>query len=385
MKVAVVHDWLDAFGGAEVVLENILSLYEGADLYLVVDFMTVERRSKFDKHRIFSSFIQRLPFARKHFRRYLPLMPLAIRQFDLSGYDLILSSSHCVAKAVKSHTGQMHICYCHTPMRYIWDMAEDYLQNHGITGLKAVLARALSRRLRQWDRQTGGVDVFIANSQFIADRIRRYYDRDAVVVYPPVAVESFNDAVAKEDYYVTVSRLVSQKKVELIVEAFNRMPDRQLIVIGSGPRQSALRCMAGRNITVIGALPTAELAACLSRARGFVFASLEDFGIVMVEAQAAGTPVIAYAQGGSREIVRDDTGLFFEEQSVASIVDAVGRFEADKERFSPEACRQNAQRFDTRIFLESYTEVIRRALDRDGLPAGRVGIESLASRNGLVS
>lgn len=375
MKVAVIHDWLDTFGGGEKVLEQILSLYPEADLFVLVDVMAGEQRDSFNQHRIHSSFIQRLPFAHKHFRRYLPLMPKAIEQFDLAGYDLVLSSSHCVAKGVKSPPGQMHICYCHTPMRYIWDMEQDYLQDHAITGLKSLLVKALFHRLRQWDRQTCGVNLFIANSQFVAERIQRCYGREAQVVYPPVAVEPFNWQTAKDDYYVTASRLVPQKKIELIVEAFNRMPDQRLVVIGGGPRLSAIRRMAGQNIRIAGHLTTAELAASLARAKAFVFASLEDFGIVMVEAQAAGTPVIAYGRGGSREIVRADTGLFFQDQQAESIINAIRRFEGERDKFSAQACRQNALRFESQVFLQSYAEVIRQALTRDSnLPADGGGL-----------
>ena len=363
MKVAVVHDWLDAFGGAEQLLEQILTLYPEAELYLLADVMAAGPRAPFDRHRIRTSFIQRLPFAHRHFRRYLPLMPLAIRQFDLSRYDLILSSSHCVAKGVKTRPGQLHLCYCHTPMRYIWDMERDYLHDHAITGVKAVLTRALFHRLRQWDVRNQGVDRFIANSRFIAERIRACYDRDATVIYPPVAVEQFTCCEEKDDYYVTASRLVSQKKIGLIVEAFARMPDRKLVVIGDGPCRNAIQRMAGANVTVTGHLPLAELKVHLQKARAFVFASLEDFGMVTVEAQACGTPVLAYGQGGSREIVRDgETGIFFAEQSVVSIIEAVRCFEASRERFTPQACHQNAQRFSTAVFQEAYTDFVNRAL-----------------------
>ena len=375
MKVAVVHDWLDTLGGSEQVLEQILSLYPDADLYLVVDFMAKAKDSPLNGHRIESSFIQRLPFARRRFRNYLPLMPFAIRQFDLSGYDLVLSSSHCVAKGVKSHPGQVHICYCHTPMRYIWDMEQDYLQDNGITGAKALLVRYLFHRLRQWDVHNHGVDFFVANSQFIAERIRKCYDRDATVIYPPVDVDRFELCEAKEDYYVVVSRLVSQKKVELIVEAFARMKDKKLVVVGDGPCMDAVRRVATRNVTVTGHLPLEAMRSYLKTARAFVFASLEDFGMVMVEAQACGTPVIAYGKGGALEIVTPETGLFFEEQSAASIVAAVKKFESGLDQFSPRACHENAQRFRRELFLESYAAFIRQKTSSPGT-AGAGEIDS---------
>lgn len=224
-----------------------------------------------------------------------------------------------------------------------------------------MLAQALFRRLRQWDRQTRGVNQFVANSRFIAERIHTCYGREAAVIYPPVDVDRFACCEEKADYYVTVSRLVSQKKVELIVEAFNRMRDKQLVVIGGGPRLDTIRRMAGDNITVTGHLPASDLTSYVQKARAFVFASLEDFGMVTVEAQACGTPVIAYGRGGSLEIVTAGSGLFFEEQSAASIIDAVQRFEVDPQRFTPRNCRRNALRFDRRVFLQSYAEFISQA------------------------
>ena len=361
MKVAVIHEWLATCGGSEKVLEQILDLYPGADLFVVVDFMTGGQRLPFDRHRIQTSMIQRLPFARGHFRRYLPLMPRAIEQFDLTDYDLVLSSSHCVAKGVRTRPGQLHVCYCHTPMRYIWDMQQDYLAANRIGGLQAVLARSLFRSLRRWDRRTGGVDHFIANSAFIAERIRRCYDRQAAVIYPPVDVEQFMGHQPRGDFYVTASRLVSQKKVELIVEAFNRLPDKKLVVVGDGPLLPEIQRQAGPNITVRGHLATSELADCLQKARAFVFASLEDFGMITVEAQAAGTPVIAFGQGGSLEIVREDTGLFFAEQSAASLIEAVREFESRQATFSAQACRENARRFDTAAFRKAYTAFVEQA------------------------
>jgi glycosyltransferase involved in cell wall biosynthesis len=362
MKVAVVHDWLDSFGGAEKVLEQILALHPGADLYLVADVMAGAARAPFDRHRIVTSFIQRLPFAGRHFRRYLPLMPCAVARFDLSAYDLILSSSHCVAKGVTTRPGQVHICYCHTPMRYIWDLESDYLQEHRITGARALLARALFRRLRKWDRQNSGVDVLVANSHFIAERISRCYQRQARVIYPPVDVDRFPCCGTKEDYYVTASRLVSQKKVGLIVEAFARMPEKRLVVVGDGPCLDALRRTAGDQVTFTGHLPAERLRACLAKARAFVYASLEDFGIVMVEAQACGTPVIAFGRGGALEIVREgETGLFYSEQSAPAIIDAVRRFEATSRPWSPAACHANAARFSRDVFLDAFADLVRRS------------------------
>jgi len=366
MKVAVVHDWLVAYAGAERVLEQILRCYPEADVFSLIDF--AEERAFLQGRPVTTSFIQQLPFARTRYRGYLPLMPLAIEQLDVSGYDLVISSSHAVAKGVLTGPDQLHISYVHTPIRYAWDLQHQYLRESNLQyGLRSVLARMLLHYIRNWDARTrDGVDHYIANSAFVARRIRKIYGRHASVIHPPVDVEAFVPGGAREDYYVTVSRLVPYKRVPLIAEAFAKMPDRKLIIVGTGPELDKVRKAAGPNVQVVGHLPFEAMRRTMQQARAFLFAAEEDFGISVVEAQACGTPVIAYGRGGALETVRDEksampTGLFFAEQSVPAIIDAVERFERQPELFRPEYCRLNAEQFSADQFRESLLGFVARA------------------------
>ena len=366
MKVAVVHDWLVAYAGAERVLEQILRCFPGADVFSLIDF--AEERAFLQGRPVTTSFIQQLPFARTRYRGYLPLMPLAIEQLDVSGYDLVISSSHAVAKGVLTGPDQLHISYVHTPIRYAWDLQHQYLRESNLQyGLRSALARMLLHYIRNWDARTrDGVDHYIANSAFVARRIRKIYGRHASVIHPPVDVEAFVPGGAREDYYVTVSRLVPYKRVPLIAEAFAKMPDRKLIIVGTGPELDKVRKAAGPNVQVVGHLPFEAMRRTMQQARAFLFAAEEDFGISVVEAQACGTPVIAYGRGGALETVRDEksampTGLFFAEQTVPAIIDAVERFERQPELFRPEYCRLNAEQFSADQFRESLLGFVARA------------------------
>lgn len=354
LKVALVCEWLITFAGSEKVAEAILSVFPQADVYALVDFLPEENRGWLRGKEVHTTFIQKLPGARKHYKSYLPLMPLAIEQLDLSGYDLIISSSHAVAKGVLTGPDQVHISYVHSPIRYAWDLTHQYLREANLTrGVKSWLARIILHYMRIWDTRTAnGVDAFVANSAFIARRIRKVYGREAKVIYPPVDVENFTCCEEKEDYYLTASRLVPYKRVKLIVEAFNAMPDKKLVVIGDGPDYESIRAIAGANIELLGYQPHEVLKEKMQHARAFVFAAEEDFGITPVEAQACGTPVIAYGRGGATETVREETGLFFYEQSTASIQEAVQTFE--KRSYPPEKCRQNAERFSAERFLQAF-------------------------------
>ncbi len=333
-RVAIIHEWLVTFGGSEKVVAELLALFPAADLFAVVDFLSGEDRLKLQGKRAQTSFIQHLPFAARRYRSYLPFMPLAIEQFDLSGYDLVISSSHAVAKGVLTGPAQVHVCYCHSPMRYAWDLQHQYLRETRLT--KGLLARLMLHYIRLWDTRTAaGVDLFIANSAYIAKRIRKTYRRDAVIVHPPVDVEAFPLWLEKEDFYLTASRMVPYKRIDIIIEAFAQMPERRLIVIGDGPDMAKLRAMGTKNITFLGYQEDSVLRDHLQRARGFVFAAEEDFGILPVEAQACGTPVIAYGAGGSLETVlpagnplgMPGTGVFFAEQTSAAVCAAIIRFE----------------------------------------------------------
>ncbi|WP_144299455.1 glycosyltransferase family 4 protein [Elioraea rosea] len=371
MKVAIVHEWLDTYAGSERVLEQLLLAWPEADLFVVCDFLPEDERGFLGGKVPRTSFIQRLPFARKHFRKYLSLMPLAIEQFDLSGYDLVLSSSHAVAKGVLTGPGQLHVSYIHSPMRYAWDLQHQYLRESGMDrGIKGVLTRMMLHRLRIWDRaSSAGVDVLVANSSYIAERIRKVWRRESVVVHPPVAVSRFTLRREKQDYYLVASRMVPYKRIELVAGAFRRMPGRKLVVIGDGPNMKAVREAAGdaSNITFLGRVSQPELISRMQGARASLHAAEEDFGIAIVEAQACGTPMIAYGRGGALDIVRappanEPTGVFFDEQTEDSIVAAVERFEAFDGAITPEACRANAMRFGEAVFRDAMKGLVAREL-----------------------
>lgn len=253
MRIAVVCDWLVTYAGAERVLEQILKLYPQADLFCLVDFLAEKDRGFLQGKKPITSFLQNMPKAKTQYRRYLPLMPLAIEQLDVSGYDLVISSSHCVAKGVITGPDQVHISYVHSPIRYAWDLQHQYLKEAKLDkGIKSYIARAILHYMRLWDQRTAnGVDHYIANSKFIARRIKKIYGKEAEVIYPPVDVDAFEYCEEKEDYYLTASRLVPYKKVKLIVEAFNEMPDKKLIVIGDGPERKAIEAIAGKNIEMM--------------------------------------------------------------------------------------------------------------------------------------
>ena len=365
-RVAICHDWLDVWGGAENVLAEILSLFPRADLFTLVDFMPPQTRRGLGATPSRTSWLQHLPRGRRWFRYCLPLMPAAVERFDFSSYDLVVSSSHAVAKGARTSGNQTHVCYCHTPARYLWDQRERYFSTKGLRGMAA---RRMLDRLQSWDRATARrVDRFVANSSHIALRIGRCYARNATVVHPPVDVARFAPAVApkRDDYYVVVSRLVSYKRVDLIVEAFRTLPRRRLVVVGDGPEARALARNAPVNVSFRGRVSDSELVGLVQCARAFVFAAEEDFGIALAEAQAAGTPVIAYAGGGASEIVRglDDaapTGVLCGEQSAAAIAAAIGEFEAAALRITSDACRSNAERFAPERFRRAFAAIVEEA------------------------
>jgi glycosyltransferase involved in cell wall biosynthesis len=365
MKVAIVHEWLSTYAGSERVLEQMIACFPEADVFAVVDFLPEGERGFLQGKTPHVSFIQTLPLARKYFRHYLPLMPLAVEQFDLSGYDLILSNNHAVAKGVIVGPDQLHMSYVQSPMRYAWDLQSQYLREAGLDwGVKSWLVRWLLHLMRSWDRHSAnGVDVFLANSRFIARRIWRVYRRESKVLYPPVDVSGFSLRETKEDFYLTASRMVPYKRMDLIVEAFRDMPDKTLVVIGDGPEMARIRAEAGPNVTIMGYQSFEVLRDHLQRARAFLFAAEEDFGILPVEAQACGTPVIAFGKGGALETIRgqaDDrpTGVFFAEQTPASIQEAVSIFEALQDRIATAECRENALRFSTERFRHEYHQFV---------------------------
>ncbi|WP_149535519.1 glycosyltransferase [Siccirubricoccus phaeus] len=354
MKVALVHEWLESYAGSERVFEQFIKLWPEADLYAVCDFLPEKERHFLNGKPVRTSFIQRLPGARQHFRKYLGLMPYAVEQFDLSGYDLVVSSSHAVAKGVLTGPDTLHVSYIHSPMRYAWDMQAQYLRQAGMErGLQSLTTRWLFHRLRLWDRSSAaGVDSLIGNSRYIADRILKVWRREAAVIHPPVDVERFSIGTApRGDHYLIAARMVPYKRVELVAEAFRRMPQRKLVITGDGPNLGLVQAAAAGapNIEWRGHVPQSELVSLIQTAKAFVFAAEEDFGIGMVEAQAAGAPLIAFGRGGAKDIVMPGTGILFPEQTPDSIIQAVEAFEAAPP-ISAEACRENALRFSAESF-----------------------------------
>lgn len=363
--MAIVHDWLVVYAGAERVLEQMINCIQDADLFSLVDFLAPDERSFIKNKNVTTSFIQNLPFAKSKYRNYLPLMPLAIEQFDLSAYDVIISSSHAVAKGVLVGPDQLHLCMCYSPIRYAWDLQFQYLQESKLeTGIKSWLARRLLHKIRLWDSRTANsVDQFIAISRFVARRIEKTYRRKSEIIYPPVDVSSFAFRPDKEDFYLAASRMVPYKKLPLIVEAFSAMPEKKLVVIGDGPDLQKCKKKSASNIILLGWQPFSVLKDHMQRAKAFVFAAEEDFGIAPLEAQSCGTPVIAFGKGGLAETISGlgadcPTGVFFKEQSVAAIQVAVHEFESQSARILPKNCRNNVTRFSPEGFRNTFSDFV---------------------------
>jgi UDP-N-acetylmuramyl pentapeptide phosphotransferase/UDP-N-acetylglucosamine-1-phosphate transferase/glycosyltransferase involved in cell wall biosynthesis len=360
VRVAIVHDFLYTYAGAERVLEQLVLLFPQADIFSLFDFLPEKLRGFIGHKRVKTTFIQRMPMARRKHRVFLPLMPLAIEQLDVSAYDVVISSSYMVAKGVLIRPDQLHICYCHTPVRYAWDMQNRCLAQSGlIHGMKSVLARIVLHYIRNWDiRSANGVDVFLTNSDFVGHRIQKVYRRRAQTIYPPVDIDGFTLHNKKEDFYVTASRLVPYKRIDLIIDAFRELPDRRLFVIGEGPEMEKLVAKAGPNVHLIGYQSSDRLRQYLQRARAFIFAAEEDFGIAPVEAQACGTPVIAFGRGGATEsVIHGQTGLLFNEQTVKSLTQAITDFEARE--WDPALIRKNAERFSIPEFREKFSRIVK--------------------------
>jgi glycosyltransferase involved in cell wall biosynthesis len=369
LRVAVVHDWLYVLGGAEKVLAAILRCLPTADIFALFDTLQPADRAAIGYRESRTSFLQRMPGIRRNHRPYLPLMPLAIEQLDLSDYDLVVSSSSSVAKGVLTGPDQIHIAYVHSPMRYAWDLQHQYLRETATErGLKSLFVRWMLHRARMWDVRTAhGVDTYVANSRFVARRIRKIYGRGAEVIYPPVRISPELKEVEKQPYFFTASRLVPYKNIRAIVQAFRDLPQHQLVVGGDGPERKGLEAIASSNTRFVGFVPDAELQRMMRECLAFVFAAEEDFGIVPLEAQAAGTPVIALGRGGVLETIVTSgpkpTGLFFEVPEPDSIAAAVQSFLAQRGRFAPIDCFLNAQRFSEATFEQRFTDLVRRHLD----------------------
>jgi glycosyltransferase involved in cell wall biosynthesis len=363
-RVAIVHEWLLRYTGSEQVVAAMLDALPQADLYALLYDPEGLRGTPLEGVSFKTSFIQSLPGAKKKYQTYLPLMPLAVEQFDLRSYDLIVSSNHAVAKGVLTRADQLHVSYVYTPIRYAWDLYQDYLAQGGLArGTKSWLARVILHYIRLWDAVAGTrVDAYLTLSDYVAKRIWGTYRRPARVIHPPVNVSRYRPNMSRDDFFVAVSRFVPYKRMDLIVEAFTRM-NKPLTLIGEGPEFKKAQRIAGPNVKLLGYQPTEVVTDYLQRARAFVFAAEEDFGIALVEAQAAGCPVIAYSRGGALETVvgwpaPEATGVFFDEQTPESLEEAVELFERHKDEFRPDACHRHAERFGQQRFQSEFRSTV---------------------------
>ncbi|MBT3648833.1 MAG: glycosyltransferase [Flavobacteriales bacterium] len=356
MKVAFVHDWFTIPAGAEKVAAEIIDLIQPERVYSLFNFMPFGELNRITQGRgVKTSFLQQVPAASEHYRHLAPLYPKAISKLDVSEFDIIISSSWMAAKGVNKREGQIHISYCHTPMRFAWGLQETYLKKYGYNhGIKKWLAKLMINRLKNWDEQTAeGVDHFVANSNFVSQRIDKAYGRQSTVIYPPIQCERFALHEDKADFYFTASRFVDYKNLELIIDTFSRLPNHKLVIAGQGPLEKHLKRMATPNVSFLGWVSDESLVYHMQRAKAFLNASIEDFGIAGLEAQSCGTPVIALGKGGYTETVVDqETGIFFEREHPEALADAILRFE--KLEFDPEVVRQNALRYDKESFREQF-------------------------------
>ena len=362
---AIVHDWCPSFRGGERVLAELCKIFEGAEVHTLFDFLTREEKEEhFPGIPFQTSIANRLPLVEKYYRALFFACPFLVEQFDVTGYDAVISSSAAFARGVITRPDQPHLCYVHSPVRYAWDEQFSYLaQGRMGYGPKGLLFRYLLHRLRTWDARTAhGPDMMLANSSYVRSRLKRIYGRDARVVHPPVALDELELARDKDDYYVTASFLAPYKRTDLVIAAFNEMPARRLIVVGEGQQSKALRKLAGPNVTFTGYLPRREYIGAIGRAQALVFAGCEDFGIALAEAQGCGTPLIAFGRGGARDIVhtlggpQPPTGVLFRRQTAAAVKEAVAYFEANRREIEPSACRQNAERFSAERFRREVAE-----------------------------
>lgn len=364
MKKALVYEWFDYYSGAEKCVESFLNIWPDLDIYSIIDtYDNATREIALKGKKTTQSFISRLPFAKKHFRNYFFLFPAAVEQFDVTGYDLVFSHSHAFAKGVITSPHQLHICYCHSPIRYAWELYHQYLKESGLErGIKSVITRWMMHKIRIWDYTTANrADHLIANSHYTAARIKKIYNRPSEVIYPPVDINRFNPVLKKDDYYVTAGRFVQYKKIEMIVEAFSHLPEKKLVVIGDGPEMENIRKKAGKNVEIIGYAPDDEFARLISKARCFIYGALEDFGIIVVEALSAGTPVIAYNRGGTAETVRDGiNGVHFSGQDVPSLLESIKKFESIEHQFDYGKIAAETEYFSKKNYekrIREYTDL----------------------------
>ncbi len=368
MKIAIVHDWIASYTGAEKCLESFLNIWPEADLFLLVNLYENDEKFKiFNERNPQTSFLQRSNLMRKNYRKLLFLFPYAVESFDLSKYDLVISSSWAVAKGALTSSRQLHICYCHTPIRYAWDLSFQYLKEAGLTkGLIGIVTKSILHYIRLWDVSTSNrVDYFISNSNNISARIKKIYRRESEVIYPPVETSFYTTDKDKGDYFITVSRFVPYKKIDIIIEAFAEMPEKKLIVIGEGPDESKLKARLSKNIKILNFQSRDNLRTYLQKAKAFVFAAEEDFGIILIEALSCGTPVIAYNRGGAAETIEHGrTGILFEKQDKESIINAVNLFQSGKFNFDPADLNNEARKYSREIFEEKIKYFVEDKLNR---------------------
>jgi glycosyltransferase involved in cell wall biosynthesis len=366
-KIAVVHDWCPSFRGGERVLARICGQFPNAEVFTLFDFLPADVKDQyFHDVEFHASAANRLPMIEKYYRSLFFLCPFLIEQFDVTGYDLVISSSAAFSRGVLTRPDQPHLCYVHSPVRYAWDEQFSYLEQGRMGfGPKGLLFRYMLHCLRTWDTRTAhGPDLMLANSSYVRSRIRHIYGRDAQVVYPPVAIDELACVTEKDDYYVSASFLAPYKRTDLVIRAFNEMPSRRLMVVGEGQQSKALRSLAGPNVTFCGYLPREDYVKMIAGAKAMVFAGCEDFGIALAEAQACGTPLIAFGRGGACDIVRPlgsaerPTGVLFRRQTIASLKEAVDQFEENQRSIAPLACRANATRFSEHRFDRSIFKAL---------------------------
>jgi glycosyltransferase involved in cell wall biosynthesis len=359
-KVALVHDWLTGMRGGEKCLEVLCELFPEADIYTLLHIPGTVNKT-IESHRIHTSFLQYLPAVETEYRMYLPIFPLAMEMFDLSVYDVVISTSHCVAKNVKAGKGGIHISYCFTPMRYVYEMYGEYFGKEHAGFLVRTAMKAVAPYLRWWDRFTARrVDHFIAISEHVRKRIVRHYGKDAEIIYPPVDNDHFQLSTSGNGYYLIVSALVPYKRVDLAVRAFNLLGER-LLIVGKGPEEKMIAQIAGKNVQMLGWKNDADLAALYRKCKALIFPGEEDFGIVPLEAMACGKPVIAYAKGGALEtVVEKKTGIFFHDQTVDSLVEAVHI--SNSLHFNPAEIRTHALQFSRVNFKRNISESIQQKI-----------------------
>ncbi|MCS7245960.1 MAG: glycosyltransferase [candidate division WOR-3 bacterium] len=360
MKIALLHDWIIDIAGSEVVFKALCEIFKDADIWTIVyDKRSIEKLGINDR-KVFHSLAQYLPFSKKLYRYYFFLYPIIVEQINLSKYDIIISSSHSYIKGVLKQSHQIHICYCHTPIRYSWDLYFQYMES--INLFFRILSAYFLHKIRIWDYISAQrIDYFIANSNFVANRIKKIYNKPAHVIYPPVEIEKFEVETKKEDFYITIGRMVPYKKIDVIVKAFSKLKDRKLIVIGSGPEMKKIKKLSNKNVEILGYQTQENLKNYLKKAKAFIFMAEEDFGILPVESQACGTPVIAYRKGGVIEtIIENKTGIFFNSQDEESLIDGILRFEKIENNFDPYEIRKNAERFSKERFIKEFMEFFRR-------------------------